>query len=84
MTAYRVTVAELADLGEVSIVCSPGCEMRMCLSVTTGILPDRCPSCGKVFNEHLKTAFVALGRFFREGQVSESKIEFLIREKMIQ
>jgi hypothetical protein len=84
MTAYRVTVAELADLSEVSIICSAGCETRMCLSITKGILPDRCPSCGRVFDEHLKTAFGSPGRFFREDQASDSKIEFSIRERMAQ
>jgi hypothetical protein len=82
MRAYRVTVAELADLHEMSVVCTgQDCGTRMSLSLRKGILPDRCPSCGKLFDDHLKTAFGSAARFFREGEASDFKVEFLFRDK---
>jgi len=83
MNAYRVTVAELSDLREMTVICAGlRCGTRISLSLEKGILPDRCPSCGEIFDEHLKTAFGSAGRFFREGQASGAKIEFVIKEKV--
>jgi hypothetical protein len=79
MTAYRITVVELHDLEEITVTC--GCKMRLSLPVETGILPDRCPSCNNVFDEHLKKAFAAAGRIVREGKASDSgRIQFAARE----
>lgn len=80
MTPYRINVVELKDLEEITIVCP--CKMRLSLPIETGILPDRCPSCNSVFDEHLKTAFVAAGRLMREGKAADTgHIEFSTRER---
>lgn len=79
MTPYRINVVELKDLEEITVVCT--CKMRLSLPVETGILPNRCPSCDSVFDEHLKKAFAAAGRLVREGKASDSgHIQFATKE----
>jgi len=78
MTPYQITVVELRDLTEVSVTCTT-CKTRLTLPIETGLLPDQCPSCNKVLDDHLKTAFTALGRFMREGKAAESRIELPIQ-----
>ena len=81
MTAYRMTIAELKDLSEVTVICRD-CSMRLTLPVETGLMPERCPSCNKVFDQHLAASFTALGRFVREGKATESRIEFAIKDNL--
>jgi Zn-finger nucleic acid-binding protein len=82
MTAYRVTVAELSDLCEVTVICG-NCKCRLVLATETLIVPDQCPSCNKVFDDDLKTALGSLNKFFVRARQSKSKVEFAIRDKVI-
>jgi uncharacterized CHY-type Zn-finger protein len=80
MNAYKVTVAELGDLAEITVVCG-SCETRMVIPVTAPI-PDVCSVCNKQFDESLRTALGAFVRFYREARDSKSRVEFAIREKV--
>lgn len=80
MNAYRVTVAELHDLSEVTVICD-SCKTRMILPVTAPI-PNTCSACNKEFDEPLRTGLSAFTRFYREVSASRSHVEFCIREKL--
>jgi uncharacterized CHY-type Zn-finger protein len=80
MNAYRVTIAELTDLSEITVICG-SCRTRMILPVTAPI-PDTCSACNKEFDEPLRNALGAFTRFYREAKVSKSQVEFAIKEKL--
>ena len=69
MTAYRITVAELKDLSEVTVVCG-NCRARLTLPTETLIAPDQCSSCNKLFDDDLKTALGSLNSFFVRARQS--------------
>jgi uncharacterized CHY-type Zn-finger protein len=82
MTAYKVTVAELKDLSEVTVVCG-NCRSRLMLPTETLIAPEQCPSCNKVFDEDLRNALGSLNRFVVRAKQSKSAVEFAIKDKVI-
>jgi len=81
MVAYRITAAELKDLSEITITCAY-CKKRITLQAESALIPEQCSSCNKVFDEKLRNALAAYMRFYRDGNATESKIEFLIRDKV--
>jgi hypothetical protein len=64
MTAYRVVMASRDDLGEVTITCkNVNCKAKVTLRPETSAIPEQCPCCNNAFDESLRTALSALGRF---------------------
>ena len=80
MNAYRVTVAELGDLREITIVCA-NCGTRTVMPVTAPV-PEQCSSCNKVLDESIREALAWFIRFYQSASQSKSKVEFAIREKV--
>jgi hypothetical protein len=81
MTAYRITIAELKDLSEVTLICgNEKCSTQITLDALNAPNPDACPTCGKTFDESLKAALAALCRFHREMAQTKARIEFQIKE----
>ena len=83
--AYRVFVADLADVEKVTLVC-PSCEAALSLNIEVANIPERCSSCGRVFRDNARDALAALARFQREGKRAEQEagkqmFRFEIREK---
>jgi len=82
MNAYKVTIAELQDLAEITLTWGNiGCKAKIIVSVTAPI-PESCSACSKQFDQALKNALAAFVRFYREATNSGAKIEFAIREKI--
>ena len=79
--AYRVTVAQLSDLREITVVCD-NCQSRLILPTDRAPIPEQCSACNKVFEDTLRNALVAFARFYREASNSKSKIEIAIREPL--
>jgi len=77
MTAYKVTVVELSDLSELSIICG-NCHTRTTWPVSAPI-PEQCPACHLVLDESLRNAMAAFARFNREANNTNTKIEILVR-----
>lgn len=67
--AYRITVAERRDLAIVTVICE--CDTALSLRIESAMIPERCASCGKPFNEKTKAALGALARFHRDGKAAE-------------
>ena len=70
--AYRVFVADRADVEKVTLVC-PSCEAALSLHVETANIPEQCSSCGHVFRKNARDALAALARFQREGRQAEQE-----------
>ena len=84
MTAYRVTIANRAELKEVTVICD-GCGTCVVIQIETANIPESCPSCSKTYPEEAKSALAALARFHRDAIKAENRIgkgmfQFAIKE----
>jgi uncharacterized CHY-type Zn-finger protein len=79
MTPYQLTVAELSDLSDVTVICVH-CGTRITLKVGDSHIPDQCPSCDKHFDDFLHNGLEALYRFYQAAKHSAYRIEFPIKQ----
>ncbi len=68
--AYRAVVAERKEMVVVTIVCD-GCGSEVSVDPGTAKAPYACPSCEKSYENNVREAVVALGRFHRHAAVAE-------------
>lgn len=68
--AYRVVVAERKDIASVTVVCED-CGSEVSVSTATAKIPHWCPSCERQYDENVREALTALGRFHRLGAAAE-------------
>jgi hypothetical protein len=71
--AYRVVVANRADISTVTILCDE-CETAVSLKVETANIPPSCTSCGRQWDENVQKALSAFGRFHREAKTAETAL----------
>ena len=76
--SYRVTVAELRDLREITVVCC-NCSSKITIAVGLALIPDMCPSCRREFDQSMNTALVAFVRFYAAARVSKFRLEVGVR-----
>ena len=80
MTAYKITVVELSDMSELSIVCG-NCSTRTTWPVSAPV-PEQCPSCHLVLDESLRNAMAAFARFRRDAGNTNTRVELLVKENI--
>lgn len=81
MTAYKLIVAERADLANVTICCA-GCSTETSVAIEKAAIPENCPSCGDSVPAGIRTALGHLQRFHQAAGGAEAKktaLSFAIR-----
>ena len=76
--SYRVTVAELTDLREITVVCC-NCSSKITVAVGVALTPDTCPSCRREFDQSMNHALAAFVRFYAAARASKFRLEVGIR-----
>ena len=82
MTAYRVVIAGLKDMREITETCSK-CKASVTIPMDTAPIPEICGCCGNAFNESLRNALGAYARFYRDAKNSGSTLEIAIKEDAV-
>lgn len=68
--AYRAVVADRKDVQVITIVCED-CGAEISVDAISAKMPYWCPSCERQYDQNVRDALAALGRFHRLGAAAE-------------